>query len=553
MTISIDLQEDPESNSEPPDRMSGVLSILLAVLLFVAAVVVVLVARERMHQASRLPATPLATAVVKTGSSPVAIMTPAAQATQPAATKPASGTAIAEPKFSPTPVAPKTPTVPLVTAVATSAPPATAVATSPVAAPTAAAAQPTAAAPQFAWYFGEGASVGSFRTTYAIYNPGAEAAKVTLTLYPENGKTVQRSLTVAAASQTSVLANEILPNSVFGAGITSDRPVYAERTTLGDRDGTAATGMTPGKTWYFAEGQTGDDFTTWLLVLNPGTAPAALTVTYYPVEGKPVVKTYTAPPTARLNIAAQADMEMAVMAIRIESSQPIVAEYGIYFDDQKAAYGDGGNATASSVWYVASGNTQPGFTARLAMFNPNTKEAIVKVTLLGSKQAPVTDLYSIEPLSKDDVVMNDRADEQAVAAIVESDQPIVVQTVSYYLSGNEAGPVAAYASSAVAALAKEWFLADVTASDSTDPYIMLFNPGQAAAKATVVYAIKGSSTVSKSYDLPASGRMTVRVSDEVKGAVVAASVTSTQPIAVERLTMLRTSVGAVSTAGSPAR
>ena len=166
-------------------------------------------------------------------------------------------------------------------------------------------------------------------------------AREELTMIGPSGR--QPALTVAAASQTSVLANEILPNSVFGAGITSDRPVYAERTTLGDRDGTAATGMTPGKTWYFAEGQTGDDFTTWLLVLNPGTAPAALTVTYYPVEGKPVVKTYTAPPTARLNIAAQADMEVLCNEFalpRLPATGPAPAQIIISLSDRAVAFGE---------------------------------------------------------------------------------------------------------------------------------------------------------------------------------------------------------------------
>lgn len=570
VTISIDLQEEPETNSEPPDRMSGILSILLAVLLFVAAVVVVLVARQRIHQATLLPVTPPATLTVKAGATAALSLTPVAQATQPlvalpTATKaaasttaaPAGASATVAVKFSPTPVVPKTQTIPALTAVATSAvtaPQATAAAKSPVpataAVPTAGTAPATPAAPQYAWYFGEGASVPPFRTWYTVFNPGAAAAKVTVTLYPESGKTAQRTLTVAAGAQTSVPANDILPNSVFGAGVSSDQPVYVERTTLGDRDGTASTGMTPSKTWYFSEGQTGDDFTTWLLVVNPGATPAALTVTYYPVEAKPVVKTYTAPPAARLTIAAQADVAMAVMGIGIESSQPIVAEYGIYFDDQKAAYGGAGIATPSKTWYVSSGNTQPGFTARLAMFNPGAKEAIVKVTLLGSKQDPVTDLYSLEPMSKDDVVINDRADEQAVAAIVESDQPIVVQTISYYLSGGEAGPVAAYASSAVAAPATEWYLADVAPPrDTTDPYIMLFNPGATAAKVTVAYVVDGGPTVTKTYDLAASGRTTVRVNDEVKGFVVAASITSTQPIAVERVTMLRTSVGAVAATG----
>jgi hypothetical protein len=81
---------------------------------------------------------------------------------------------------------------------------------------------------------------------------------------------------------------------------------------------------------------------------------------------------------------------------------------------------------------------------------------------------------------------------------------------------------------------------------------MLFNPGKTAASVTVTYAVQGAEAASKTYDLAAQGRATLRVSDEVKGkAVVAASVKSTQPIVVERMSMFRTSVGAAATAGTP--
>ena len=551
MGINIDLQDDPESGDQPPDRLSSLLSLLLAVLIFVAVVVVLLVARQRVQQAALLKPTP--TVAAKATASPSLAMTPPPGTRLPGATQAA-------------PVAPTNTRAAATGVVTTTAPLPTSQPTSPVQTPAtpqlappptatvtpAAVSSPAAEALQ--WYFGEGASVSPFRTWYAVFNPGSQAAKVTLSLYPETGKAIERTLTVAPGTQSRVLANDILPKSVFGAGVTSDRPVYVERMTVGDRDGTTSSGLKPATTWYFPEGQTDEDFTTWLLALNPSSTPAALTVSYYPVGGKPVVKTYTAAPTARLTIDVRKDVPAGVIGIVVESSQPIVVEHSIYFDDQKAAYGGPGLTAPSKTWYLGSGNTQVGFTARVAIFNPNKEPAVVKATLLGSKQQAVSDLYSIEPMSKDDIVLNDRADEQLVAVVLESDKPVLAQMVTYYLSGGESGPVAAYSSPALAAAARQWYLADMAPESAYDSYIMIFNPATIPASVSVAYIVQGGEQVSKAYDLPGSGRLTLRASDEVKDKLVAAaSVRATQPVVVERVTMFRTTVGATSSAGMPAQ
>ncbi len=572
MSINIDLGENPDSGNRQPDRLNTALSVLLAIVLFVAIVVVVLVARQRSQNAALVAPGPTvaigkATVIIGNTVTPVPATATPVKAAQPAmspvvtpptpaavasATQPPATAATAAPTAAPTKPG-QTATLPAATASPTAAPTKpgeTATAILPTATTAAASPQPTVASTVRTWFFAEGATVAPFRTWYDIFNPGSQPARVTISLYPETGKAVQKTVTVAAGTQTHFLTNDVLPNTVFSAGISSDQPVYVERLTVGDRDGTTASGMAPAKVWYFPEGQTGDDFTTWLLVFNPNATPADLTVTYYPVGAKAVVKTYSAPPTARLTIAAQKDVVSAVMGIVLESSQPVVAEHGIYFDNQKAAYGGPGLTATSKTWYVGSGNTQIGFTARVAVFNPNKAPAIIKVTLIGSKQNPVSDLYSVDPLSKDDIVLNDRADEQLVGVILDSDQPIVAGSVTYYMSGGESGPVAAYSAPAVPAAAKEWYVPDVATGNEYDSYVALFNPGDAAASVTVSYVLQGAEVVTKTYNVAARSRTTLRASDEVKGKVVdAAIVRSTQPIAVERVTMFRNSVGATASAG----
>jgi hypothetical protein len=57
-------------------------------------------------------------------------------------------------------------------------------------------------------------------------------------------------------------------------------------------------------TWYFAEGYTGEGFDEYLTILNPNSAPAPVTITYYLGGGRPPVeKRLVVPATARSTVA----------------------------------------------------------------------------------------------------------------------------------------------------------------------------------------------------------------------------------------------------------
>ena len=99
-----------------------------------------------------------------------------------------------------------------------------------------------------------------------------------------------------------------------------------------------------------------------------------------------------------------------------------------------------------------------------------------------------------------------------------------------------------------------WYVPGVAPGSDLDSYLVLFNPSAAAASVTVNYVTPGAEAVVKTYTVPSVGRVTLRVSDEVKGKQVdAALVRSSQPIVAERVTMFKTTVGATSSAGIPGR
>ena len=159
------------------------------------------------------------------------------------------------------------------------------------------------------WYFAEG-SQGFFRTYFLLLNPHAVETVAHVTYLLEGEPAVQRDYPMAATSRLTVDAGDdaALANRSFGAVVTFDMPGMAERAMyFGESPffsgGHATAGVTaPATSWFLAEGATGSFFDTFVLIANPNSDPAALTVTYLPEGGAPVVKAKTLAGNQRLTI-----------------------------------------------------------------------------------------------------------------------------------------------------------------------------------------------------------------------------------------------------------
>jgi hypothetical protein len=148
------------------------------------------------------------------------------------------------------------------------------------------------------WYFAEGAA-GWFSTYLLLGNPHATANTAHVEWLREGESVLTRSYPLLPHSRTTIdtRADEDLRDRAFGAKVSFDQPGVAERTMyFGESPlwsgGAAAAGQTSlAARWDFAEGATGTYFTTFLLLANPGTTPASVTLTYFPQDGTPVTIT----------------------------------------------------------------------------------------------------------------------------------------------------------------------------------------------------------------------------------------------------------------------
>jgi len=108
-----------------------------------------------------------------------------------------------------------------------------------------------------------------------------------------------------------------------------------------------------GTDWGLAEGRVGEqyNFHTYILLANPQSTAAQVTVTFLRENGTPLVKAYSVPPTSRFNIdvnAVSPDLQNQNVGaeVHVENGVPIVVERSMYWDSGGVLFKGGTNATA---------------------------------------------------------------------------------------------------------------------------------------------------------------------------------------------------------------
>ncbi|WP_287153418.1 SpoIID/LytB domain-containing protein [Candidatus Solincola tengchongensis] len=222
--------------------------------------------------------------------------------------------------------------------------------------------------PHTRWYFAEGYTGGAFDSWILLANPNPDAVTARLTFFLPDGSTREREVSLAPRSRTtiSVDALEGMENREFSALVEAGAPVVAERAMYfnyrGRRGGHDSMGIRElSRTWYFAEGYTGGDFDTWLLLANPNQGAVKATLTFMRVDGSRVEREVELPPRSRLTVHVDEipGLEDSEFSIRVTALGEIAAERAMYFSYQGR---DGGSCSQGAAgpaleWYFAEGYT----------------------------------------------------------------------------------------------------------------------------------------------------------------------------------------------------
>jgi hypothetical protein len=193
--------------------------------------------------------------------------------------------------------------------------------------------------------------------------------------------------------------------------------------------------------WYFAEGDTRDDFDTTVALFNPNAEQATVKIQIIRTDGRPMEDSVTMPGFTRRTLKLDERIPNARFALRLESDVPIAAERSIYVG--------GGSHIASGVtqpateWYLAEGDTIPPFAQSIALLNPTDQNVTVELTFYPeSGVPPKIESVRMRPLSRVTVDVGRIVPNSRSAARVVADKAIVVERTLYYddLRGGTSGP-----------------------------------------------------------------------------------------------------------------
>ncbi len=184
------------------------------------------------------------------------------------------------------------------------------------------------------WYLAEGCTGHGFEEFILVQNPNKDPCNISVRFMKSDGTSTLRNYDLPPECRFTIGVNEIVPESDISARVTSSRPVLVERAMYWNNriDGHACLATpTPDASWYLAEGYTGGDFETWILVQNPSDNACTVKFTFMEPGGGTLSREYALNPQSRFTLDARQFLPSAEFSTEISGSEPIIVERSVYF------------------------------------------------------------------------------------------------------------------------------------------------------------------------------------------------------------------------------
>lgn len=378
------------------------------------------------------------------------------------------------------------------------------------------------------WYLAEGYTGNNTNTFILIQNPGDALAQICVSYMLQGGGVKLRKIEVAPQSRYTIAAqdsDQVGTGYAFSTKLASSQDIIVERAMYwpngdGTQGGHATTGVTsPATEWYLAEGYTGQNFQTFILIQNPNAEAAEIEVTYMPDEGENIVKNITIAGNSRYTIVAHdpnpdgpgIGLDKAFAARVVSTNgQPIVVERAMYFASE--GHEAMGVTGANRTWYLAEGYTDLGFGTFILIQNPNDVQTDVLITYMLPDGTTVEKEVSVAPFSRFTVVAAEDTTygvgiAKTFSTRLEATEPIIVERAMYWRNGEVTQ--AGHDSPGVISAAYTWNLAEGFTGAGFDTRILIQNPNSKWADITITYMKQGGGLVTKTVDIQPYARFTV--------------------------------------------
>ncbi len=255
-----------------------------------------------------------------------------------------------------------------------------------------------ATAPAPVWYLAEGCTGGDFETWVLVQNPNATDVTVDLNFMTSGGlKPGPQNVTILANSRQSFNVGDSVVDfnvstvvSATGGNVICERAMYGgNRTWAHDSVGVT----TPAPVWYMAEGCTGGDFETWVLVQNPNATDVAVDLNYMTTSGlKPGPQDVTIPANSRQTFNVGDTVVDFNVSTKVEATGgDVICERAMYGGNRTWGTDSIGATAPAPVWYLAEGCTGGDFETWVLVQNPNATDVVVDLNFMttsGLKPGP---------------------------------------------------------------------------------------------------------------------------------------------------------------------
>jgi subtilisin family serine protease len=386
------------------------------------------------------------------------------------------------------------------------------------------------------WYMAEGTTSWGFETYVLVQNPNPNPASLQVTFMKPGGSTQQYSYNMGGSSRLTIALNSLVPESDVSTHVHADRPVVVERAMYwgGDTGGHVAVGAnSPDTDWYLAEGTTNWGFDTYVLVQNPGAVPASVSATFMKPGGATQHFDYHMPAYSRLTLNVNDLVPGSDVSTHVHADRPVVAERAMYWNGKDGGHATLGVTDGCATWYLAEGTTAWGFETYVLVQNPGAAPASVTFTFMKTGGSLVREVHTVEPLSRYTLDVADVVPGSDVSVFARADQPVIVERAVYWPRGSRAR-AGGHCSTGSATAARNWYLAEGSTAWGFDEYVLLANPTDRVAHATLVFMRTDGSTYGYGVDVAGNARVTVHANEVDPSRDASVQVLSDIPLVVER-------------------
>ncbi len=277
--------------------------------------------------------------------------------------------------------------------------------------------------------------------------------------------------------------------------------------------------------WYLPEGYTGPGFDEWVLVMNPSSRSTEVRVIFQTAGGPVNGPLFTAAPNSRSTVHVNDHVPNTMVSTLVTSTDggQIIAERAMYMygtiDGKWGSHDSVGILTPSSVWYLPEGYTGPGFDEWVLVQNPNARKVTVEVLFL--TPAGVGARYDIEigAMSRFSIHVNEVLLNTDVSTCLTSKTVVDGRTLpiyaerAMYMIDTPDGKVGAHDSIGLSAAQKVWYMPEGTTRPGFDQWVLVMNPGDAAARVRVSFYTPAGLGAQREYDLAPLSRYSVHANE----------------------------------------